>query len=202
LSDPIPNLFVPFDPYSKSAVLFIRLFEDDSSTAITIRPVWIIGDLILINEWLASPLNKSNWLPNRTGMGVLQHYKNFLLSRQTQSLMLEQNQVAIAQIDLLPCILAGYPADLHFKENDYALNFLYKESFRYPMVFKFCLQCLIEFFFSFRDTRDLYIKLLRKDIQLQEILPEIGFEALDRKNLHGRSVYIYRIQRPVIPRHF
>ena len=83
------DLFARYDPLEKTNDLFSR-YAPDGEMLLSIRPVCIISDLIVLHEWLDAELCKTNWHLNRRRMTVMQHYKQLLLSFNAQSLMLEQ----------------------------------------------------------------------------------------------------------------
>jgi hypothetical protein len=195
LNEPKPDLFARYDPLVKTAPLYRERFDKDSGGNLTVRPVWIIGDLIVINEWLAADLKKTNWQLNQRRMGVMQHYKQILLSGNAQSFMLDQDNLPVMQIDLLPGILTNYPSQTNLGRNDYIINYLYKECFRDPELFRRCLEFMIRFIYTYPDIATLYIRILNVENGIQKLLSQVGFELLDLNNLFGKSLNIYKIDR-------
>lgn len=190
-----PKLFARYDPLAKADLLYSQTFEETAEATFTIRPVWIIGDLPIIYDWLSSDLCKTNWQLNQSHMAVMQHYKHMLLSENLQSLMIEQRHKPVLQIDLLPLRLTDYPGQLEFTETDYVIHYLYRESFRDPDMFKRGLECMLLYLFSYADTRNLYIRLQKADLPRQKLLQQMGFELVHLNNFFGKSLNIYRIKR-------
>src|SRR5258708_1048314 len=101
------TLFSRYDPFNKVESLFTQK-NGTNGKILSIRPVWIIGDLAILHEWMSAPLKKSNWQLNQKKMSVMQHYKQVLLSADAQSLMVEQNDKPLVQIELLPARQTGF----------------------------------------------------------------------------------------------
>jgi hypothetical protein len=189
------KLFDRYDPLEKAEDLFIQPHPDADDRIISIRPVWIIGDLIPIYEWINGDLGKTNWNLNQNNMGVMQHYEQILLSEYAQSFMIEQNNKPALQIDLLPLQMANFPGKIEFNRMDYAIHYLYRESFRDPDLFKRCLTCMIGFIFTHPDLRLLYLRLTKPEPAFRQLLFDIGFESVDVNSFFGKSLNIYKIRR-------
>ena len=78
------------------------------------------------------------------------------------------------------------------------LHFLYKESFRDPGMAKRCLTCMIELVFSYPETGDIFLRLLKPEPQMMELIIQLGFEPMVQNNLFGKSLHIFRIRRTPI----
>jgi hypothetical protein len=189
------KLFARYDPFIKSAPLHRQTYDEGSGGILTVRPVWIIGDLIVLTDWFESDLRKSNWQLNQRRMSILQHYKKILLSDDTQSFMVEQNGVAVMQFDLLPGQQTDYPGQIRFDKMDFIIQYLYKESFRDPEIFKRGLQFMISFIFTYPEIGHLYLRLPKAETSTQELLIQTGFELADLHNFLGKSLNIYRIDQ-------
>jgi hypothetical protein len=198
LNDNYNNLFARFDPYKKYSPLFTESEVEECVNALNLRPVWIIGDLITINDWLNAELKKSNWQLNKSRITVLQHYKQILLSDYAQSFMIEQNGSQIMQVDLLPVRLVDYMDNIEFENSDYVIHFLYKERFRDPDIFEKCLGFIVPVFFTSNEIDTLYLRLQKVDTIKQEFLTRMGFEAVNLFNFFGKSLNINKAKRPGI----
>ncbi len=187
------TLFSRYDPFSRGETLFYQQ-NGSLEMMLTIRPVWIIGDLPILYEWLSAPLKKTNWELNQKKMAVMQHYKQVLLSADSQSLMIEQNHKPLLQIDLVSARHMGFSSSLEYTSRDYAIHYLYRESFRDPDLFTRGLQITIEYIKSFNLVRFIFIRLLKPDRVISDQLTEIGFESMDLHNFYGKALYIYRIR--------
>ena len=195
MNEPKPELFARYDPFVKTSPLFSLSYNNGSEGILAVRPVWIIGDLFVINEWLGSELRKTNWHLNQGRMVVTQHYKYILLSGIAQSYMLEQDTVPVIQFDLLPVQLTNYPNQVEFENADCVLHYLYKECFRDPGIFKRCLHCMLLYIFSYPEIGNLYLQLPKADSSMQELLTAIGFISINLSNFFGKPLNIYRIDR-------
>jgi hypothetical protein len=190
-----PDLFARYDPLIKTIPLFREAFDEGTGGILAVRPVWIIGDLFVINEWLSSDLKKTNWHLNQRRMAVMQHYKKILLSGKAQSFMVEQNTIPVIQIDLLPGMLTDYPSQIEFGQRDYVINYLYKECFRDPELFRRCLEFVIKFIYAYPEINMLYMRILKAEPGIQQLLGQIGVELIDLNNFFGKSLNIYKINR-------
>jgi RimJ/RimL family protein N-acetyltransferase len=190
------NLFAKYDPYEKEADLFCQTAKDGSGRLLSIRPFYVVSDLIIIDEWLNAELCKTNWHLNRRQMAAMQHYKQMVESVTTQSLMLEQNHQPVMQIDLLPPRLARYPKSAGYNFKDCALHYIYRESFRDPDMFTRSLAFVISFIFSHPEIRYVYLHPAQAGEAMSDLLALLGFERLGLKNIFGKSLNIHRISRP------
>jgi hypothetical protein len=186
------DLFRSYNPLVKSGALFVKI-DYISQSPISIRPVWIIGDLEVFHDWILSPLRKSNWEINPKKSSVFRHYKSTLLSSHAQSLTVVRNQKLDIQFDILPIPSLGWPTSIAQGNQDYCLNFLFRESFRDSGNFERSLDLLIDFLKGFSGIRFLYVKLLKPDFQVGDNLMRTGFEKLNLLNVYGRTIPLYRI---------
>lgn len=186
------NLFRSYNPLVKCGTLFVR--EDEvTQRSFGIRPVWIIGDLEILNDWMLSPLKKSNWEIDPKNSSVFRYYKAILLSSNAQSFVIEQDKKPVIQFDILPVPKKQWPSVLSYSVDDYCLNFLFRESFRNPDIFWRGLSCLTEYINSVSGIRFLYVKLLNPERQLDDYLIDSGFQRLDAVNFYGKTIHLYRI---------
>jgi hypothetical protein len=161
----------------------------------SIRPVWIIGDLAIIYDWLNAASRKSNWDFNHNRVSVMQHFKRILISDEMQSFMLEQNSLPAMQIDLLPITLLDFPKSSEYSKFDYGINYLYRENFRDPDVFKNGLELFTAFVFSHPEPRNIFLRLPGYEPVARNTLESIGFQQVHLNSFFGKSSDIYKISR-------
>src|ERR1700681_195958 len=123
--------FNSYNPLIKSEPIFIRE-EEASQKALSVRPVWIIGDLKILHEWMNATLRKSNWIIDPKRNSLFRHYKQILMADNAQSLIFEQDHIPCIQFDILPAPGNNLPHHIKHAADDYYLNFLFRESFRDP----------------------------------------------------------------------
>jgi hypothetical protein len=185
------SFFYAYNPLEKSSYVFLK--EDaESGHTMTIRPVWIIGDLEILHEWMDSSLRKSNWTLNPKNSSLFRYYKRTLLSENAQSFMVEQNRVPCFQFDILPAGEASWPKKMDLKANDYCLKFLFKESFRDPGLSIRGFSLIVDFVCSCSPVRTLYIQLLKPDYYVENQLEMLEFEKIQIFSLFGKSLPMFR----------
>ena len=181
------DLFHAYNPLFKNDPVFLRRYESTKQYSLSIRPVWIIGDLELLHDWIYS-----NWELDQNRYSLFQHYKNLLLSDRAQSFMVDQNGKPLIQFDVLSMQKSYLPSSSEPSGNDCYLYYLYKENFRDPEIFKKGLQCMIPFLFSFTEIHSVNLQLHRPDLAMSKLLTETGFEPSHRERSFGESLLVYR----------
>jgi hypothetical protein len=191
---PESDLFQAYDPLLKNDPVYACYHESDKPYSLSIRPIWILGDLELLHDWFNSPQKRSNWELDRTRHSLFQHYKNRALSDHEQSFMIDQNERSIIQFDIFSVRKSYHP----FSEasgNNYYLHYLYKENFRDPDIFTKGLNCMVSFLKSFTEIQPLHLQLPELNRAILELLKEIGFGPGNPDHSHGKPVFVFRNER-------
>ena len=186
-------LFERYDPLEKAGAPLFEMVEEVSGRTMTLRPVWIIGDLMMIYEWLNAALCKTNWKINLKKISLMQHYSQMLRSDRMQSFIVEQNHIPVMQVDLLPVRLANLSATIKLTDAEYAIQYIYRESFRDPDIFKRSMEFFIPYVFSFPDITSLYIRIPDAGASMHELMVLMGFNLLKLNNFFGKSLNIYKM---------
>lgn len=133
---------------------------------LVLRPVWLIGDLQILYEWLRSPVKKSNWSIPPQG-SLFQHYHYALSAHTQQSLLVADGGIPIIQFDLGP--VAGDPQTVDIK-------YLFRQYFRDPPVFDYGLALLLQYFRSLETVFHARVVLPGADQSMESILLKTGFQ--------------------------
>jgi hypothetical protein len=176
---PKPSIFSPYDPLIKIDPLYIKIIDQTERMVLCLRPVWIIGDLETLHEWLNPAVKKANWELDLNRKTVYQHYKELLVSSHSQSFMVEQNDKPIIQFDLFSLPKSNRGFTRNRQEQDSYLHFLYKENFRDLDIFEKGLQCLMSFLFSQPETGIVYLPVPRPESRFHVAITGLGFEISD-----------------------
>lgn len=176
---PKPSIFSPYDPLIKADPLYIKIIDHTERMVLCLRPVWIIGDLEMLHEWLNPAVKKTNWELDLDRKTVYQHYKELLVSDYSQSFMVEQNDKPVIQFDLFSLPKSNGRLARNQQEQDSYLHFLYKENFRDCDILEKGLQCLMSYLFSQPETGVVYLPVPKPDSLLSAAIAALGFEISD-----------------------
>src|SRR5450631_2149059 len=179
-------LFNPYDPLVRTEPIFVKE-SDHIQEQFKVRPVWIIGDLKILHDWMHAPLRKSNWFVDTEKKSLFRHYKLISLTSGSQSLIIELNQKPIIQFDILPNPIKKWRNIRLTHGDDCLMNFLFAENFRKPNLFRAGFECLVACLRSLSGIRFIYVILLQSDKSMDLQLKAIGFESIRFSNFYGKK---------------
>ncbi len=185
--------FFKSNPLVKAEYLFTQTNVYDGEL-IGIRPVYIIGDLEILHDWLKAESKITNRIFNTATNSLYRYYKYILESTNAQSFTIEKNHNPFMQADILPLRKNDWPEELHITNRDYALWFLTAVKFREPDLVKNGFACLMEFLSRMSNIRFLYVRLQGLDSSLKAILSYLQFEIISDSSLPGYKGPIFRKQ--------
>jgi hypothetical protein len=187
------SIFDSYDPLIKTEPVFV-IENMNIQERLLVRPVWIIGDLKTLHNWMNSPLRKSNWFIDTGKKSLFRHYKETSLAGDSQSFMIEHNQIPIIQFDIMPNPVKKWRNKRLKHGDDCLVNFLFAENFRMPGLFQTGFECLAECLRSLTGIRFIYVPILQSDKYMDTQMTTIGFESRRFSTFYGKGNWLYRFE--------